>query len=169
MRNKYKILDTYAIIYVNYKNKTYDILVDINDLEFLLKENIKYIDLQNGKYARCYYNSNDRRLLHRVILNAPKDKVVDHINHNTYDNRRKNLRIVSRQQNAQNRRGAQKNNKSTGIRGVSFYKRDKKYEAYYFINGKKIHLGMFNNMEDAERAVVLARKKEMFYLKEVEK
>lgn len=55
-------------------------------------------------------------LMHREIMKARKGEEVDHINHDTFDNRRVNLRIVTRVQNQWNRR-AQKNSKS-GFRGV---------------------------------------------------
>lgn len=42
--------------------------------------------------------------IHRAILNAPDGTVVDHINHNGLDNRRKNLRIATYSQNSANRR-----------------------------------------------------------------
>ena len=56
--------------------------------------------------------------MHRLIMAAPRGRQVDHINHDTLDNRRENLRIVTNRQNNENRNGAYKNSKS-GIRGVS--------------------------------------------------
>jgi len=51
-------------------------------------------------------------------MGEPKGKQVDHWNHDTLDNRKGNLRIVTNRQNNENRNGAYKNSKS-GIRGVS--------------------------------------------------
>jgi hypothetical protein len=42
--------------------------------------------------------------MHRIIMNPPKNMVVDHINHDKLDNREENLRIVTRQVNARNRK-----------------------------------------------------------------
>lgn len=56
--------------------------------------------------------------LHRVVTECPKGLEVDHINHDTLDNRLVNLRVCTRGQNARNR-VLQKNN-SSGFTGVSW-------------------------------------------------
>lgn len=65
----------------------------------------------DGKRKRVY--------LHRVINECPDDKVVDHINHDTLDNRKSNLRNVTASANQQNRKGANSNSLS-GIRNVNW-------------------------------------------------
>ncbi len=59
--------------------------------------------------------------MHRIILDADEGQYVDHINHDTLDNRKANLRIVTNKQNIENRRGANSNS-VTGIRGVTIHK-----------------------------------------------
>ena len=56
----------------------------------------KWFDV-NG-YAR----SRDGKSMHRLIMSPPEDKEIDHMNHNRLDNRKKNLRICTRQENARN-------------------------------------------------------------------
>lgn len=51
--------------------------------------------------------------LHRFITNCPREKVVDHINHNTLDNRKANLKICTRFENQQNLRS--KSTEQTGV------------------------------------------------------
>ena len=83
-----------------------------------------YPNVMGGFYAACriFRNGKNTTLyMHRLIMGEPKGKQVDHWNHDTLDNRRSNLRIVTNRQNNENRAGAYKNSKS-GIRGVSPFK-----------------------------------------------
>lgn len=65
-------------------------------------------------------------VLHRYLMNAPRDMVVDHINHNISDNRKCNLRICTQQHNTWNR-NVRIDNK-LGITGV-YQKKNGKYVA----------------------------------------
>lgn len=60
-------------------------------------------DNGNG-YIRSFVNISPL-YLHRYLMDCPDDLEVDHINHDKYDNRRSNLRIVSHEQNQQNNNG----------------------------------------------------------------
>ena len=87
--------------------------------------------------------------LHRLIMRPPIGLVVDHINRNGLDNRRSNLRLVTISQNRWN---------STQVRGGAkfwgVYKNPAraKYQAAIVVDGKFMHLGMFDTPEDAARA-----------------
>jgi hypothetical protein len=54
--------------------------------------------------------------LHQFVLGGCD--CVDHINHDTLDNRKDNLRIITRSNNSANRKGANSNNKTTGVRNI---------------------------------------------------
>ena len=85
---------------------------------------------------------------HRFILGELcSNMVVDHINHNTLDNRKENLRICTQHQNTMNC-SLSINNKS-GCAGVSFSSKLNKWRSYIMVNRKQIHLGCFENIEDA--------------------
>jgi hypothetical protein len=65
------------------------------------------------------------------------------------DNRLENLRFVTQQEN--NRNSSLNKNNTSGLKGVSFHKNRNKWCAHIAINGKKINLGYFMNIEDAKR------------------
>lgn len=65
--------------------------------------------------------------LHRYIMNAQKGQIIDHINGNTLDNRKANLRACTRSGNQANRKlGA---NNTSDVKGVSWEKRMKCWKA----------------------------------------
>lgn len=88
-----------------------------------------------------------KQYLHHLILGKKNGFVIDHINGNKLDNRVSNLRHISQRQNTLNRR-LNKNN-SSGIRGVIYDSRIKKWCARISTFGKSIHLGSFAIKEDA--------------------
>jgi hypothetical protein len=72
---------------------------------------------------------------------------IDHINGNPSDNRIKNLRDVTNEENHRNMKTRSDN--TSGVMGVFFYKTRKKWEAYIKTDGRKKHLGYFANIDDA--------------------
>ena len=117
----------------------------------------EYLDQWKWRYSASGYvsrsewenGSTKNVLLHRVVCNTPEGMETDHINCNKLDNRKSNLRTCTRAQNAQNR-PAPKNNAS-GFKGVSWFKRDKKWIAYIQCNGKKKNLGRYSSPEEAAK------------------
>jgi hypothetical protein len=88
-------------------------------------------------------------LMHRVILGLDKGNAMhgDHINHNTLDNRRSNLRAVNRSQNMCNRK-IHRNN-TTGFKGVTFMKDRNLYVARIRKDGALKVLGYRSTAESA--------------------
>lgn len=94
--------------------------------------------------------------MHRVILGAPKNMQVDHIDRNPLNNQRSNLRLCTASQNSCNAKsGRQK--QSSNYRGVSVHKG--KFRAQVTINRKVTHVGVFDCEEDAARAYDVVAKK----------
>ena len=104
--NRYILKDNYCILQIQYKDIWYDFLIDLDDVETckLLhwrtvhkKRKIYAITGQYGKNGCACY-------LHNFVLNkyARKGYEVDHINGNSFDNRKQNLRIVRSIENKQN-------------------------------------------------------------------
>lgn len=128
-------------------------MVDDADYEWL--NQFKWHYGQNG-YAkrRKYFKGGGASFIymHRLITYCPQDKEVDHINHDRLDNRRGNLRIVTRQQNNRNQRISKKN--KSGVLGVHYAKHAHKWRAQFKVNGVVKHLGYFDDINKAKEAYV---------------
>jgi hypothetical protein len=85
----------------------------------------------------------DRAKMHRIIIDAPKGKIVDHINRIKTDNRRQNLRIVTKEENVHNqkKRTGTKNN----YKGTKFIKRLGLWESRCRMMGQLHVLGVFKS------------------------
>jgi len=83
---------------------------------------------------------------------------IDHININSLDNRIENLRVVN---NSENQRNKNKYNSSSKYKGVCWHKPTNKWLASITTNVKKIHLGLFENEEEAAEAYNIANEEFM--------
>jgi len=95
---------------------------------------------------------------HRLIFLMHKGylpKTIDHINGDKLDNRIENLRAATVGQNQHNRKTNANN--TSGYKGVSWNKARKKWITGIKLEGKRIHLGYFDNVEEAAEAVRKAR------------
>jgi len=90
-------------------------------------------------------------------MNAPKDVLVDHINHNGLDNRKANLRFATPQQNTWNRRCLSRC-KGTKYIGVSWDKQSRKWRVRILVDGKSRFLGYFEDEKEAAKAFDRAAK-----------
>lgn len=131
-------------------------IVDSEDYERLSK--FKWGLLNKGEgYARRSLSKDGvwgSVLMHREVINAPKEKHVDHKNGNSFDNRKCNLRLCDRSQNMANRK-THKNN-TCGLKGVRFHKSykesSKRWEARIQFRGVSKSLGYFYTKEEAAKA-----------------
>lgn len=87
------------------------------------------------------------------------DGVIDHIDHNTSNNKIDNLRDVSRSENLHNQIKKQRGNVIVTSIGVHFNNKYKKFVARIKVSGKQIHLGNFDDEESASIAYLNAKKK----------
>jgi hypothetical protein len=92
-----------------------------------------------------------------VMHNGNFEGYIDHIDGNRSNNRIENLRVVNRVQNQWNRKIS--HNNTIGIKGVRLRKDSNKYEARISINGSRLVLGSFDDLELAELVVMEARNK----------
>ena len=99
-------------------------------------------------FGRRYYA---HRLAWLYVYGKWPDNQIDHINGNKDDNRITNLRNASSCQNNQNSRINKSN--SSGFKGVSWNKKSKKWRAYCGAFGRQVHIGLFDDINDAAAAV----------------
>lgn len=132
-------------------------LVDDADYEWLMQQ--KWLASFHPRYNQgngAYMAKQSRKTngvsmyMHRLIMGATKGQDVDHINGNTLDNRRENLRLSTRSENNMNK-GKQRNNKS-GYKGVYFCKWTNRWAAQIVVNRKKKLIGRFDTPEEAHEA-----------------
>jgi hypothetical protein len=123
-------------------------LVDDEDYEDLIQFKWYALCCRNTFYAarKIWVDKKQiMELMHRRILDLKfgDGKYTDHVNHNELDNRQKNLRICTNRENLCNR--PKQHNNTSGYKGVSWHKRNKKWQAYTYVDSRKKHLGLFKS------------------------
>lgn len=96
--------------------------------------------------------------LHRELMDAPDNTVVDHVNGETLDNRKHNLRVTDQFTNQQNRLGPNRNNTS-GELGVSWNREKHAWDASAMVNGVE-YKARFKQKQDATDAARKMRRGE---------
>jgi hypothetical protein len=124
-------------------------IVDTSDYDWLNQWNwyANWSEVTHSFYAVRTLN---HVRMAREILGCDSTKEADHINHDTLDNRRINLRKVNKQENATNKRMYQSN--TSGFIGVSWNKHKQKWTASIGYRGEIIYVGAFPSSEEAARA-----------------
>lgn len=152
---------TKEILLGNKKEKLYTI-VDDEDYAKLIKLKWNF----NGGYVVHSITSGEDRgkkiRMHRLIMHPNDDDIVDHINGNTLDNRKSNLRITNETGNIRNSRKMEKKKQVTSkYKGVSWDKQMSAWKVSIRNCGKVEHLGYFNN-EDVAGYVYNLKAKKIF-------
>jgi hypothetical protein len=116
---------------------------------YLNNDGYYHIGLNNKNGKQC--NPKFHRLLAKVFIDNPENKpIVDHIDGCRTNNTLSNLRWCTWQENTHNK--VSQKNSSSKFKGVSYFKRDKKWRARIHIDGKSHCLGLFKNEYDAHLA-----------------
>lgn len=126
--------------------KGYKAIVDDEDFEFLNQFHWTYslgYALRHGKVCGKY----KAIYMHRLVNKTPKGVFTDHINRNKLDNRKINLRTVTKSQNQRN--VDTQSNSTSGFKGVSYHKLNKRWQTYIKVNGKQIALGSYGDARQA--------------------
>lgn len=131
-----------------------DVVYIIGMREVVLDEEFEYLRPRikfNYNYPVIYEKDNRTFLHHLVIGKPPAGLEVDHINRNTFDNRKQNLRFLSHGDNMRNRLSWSK----SGYRGAYLdksSKRSKPWRSEIKLKGKRINLGYYDTAVKAHEA-----------------
>jgi hypothetical protein len=151
--------DQTATIFVRRRcGELIELLIDLDDFDRVMAIPTKWSVVRSttGDY---YGRTGDTRstqcvLLHRLIMNAPQGQMVDHINGNTLDNRKANLRCVSA---GQNRTNLGRTASKSGHLNVSYRKDKNTWRVRASVNGKEVYFGSYADINDAIAAAKNAR------------
>lgn len=135
--NKYDLSGEYGIGYTFNGDK---FLFDLEDYQ-KIKDYCWCVN--SDGYLLTYLNSKIIRM-HRFLTDG---QLIDHINGNTLDNRKINLRVANKSKNGMNR--YLQSNNTSGVTGVYWNKNLNKWSSHITINRKNIYLGSFDNFDDA--------------------
>jgi hypothetical protein len=116
--------------------------------------------LNRGGYLIVDLYENAKRKthkIHRLVANAfldnPDDKLcVDHKDNNKTNNYISNLRFATTKENSRNRKLSSRN--TSNVKGVCWHKRVKKWCAQIKIDGISVHIGYYDDLDDARTARV---------------
>lgn len=129
-------------------------IVDDEDYDFLNQWKWCALKQQDGKFyavrTAIVKNRNNestpkRIAMHRLVNNTPDKLYTDHINGDTLDNRKCNLRSCTNSENQFNR--GKSSNNSSGFRGVD--RAYGKFRATIQIDGNRLYLGSYNTASEA--------------------
>jgi len=122
-------------------------VVDDEDFEWLTQRKWHACIGNRGKvYARSRNGGRTKIRMHQLIMNPPDGFCVDHIDGNTMNNQRSNLRICTQAENGRNSRINKTH--STGFKGV-YQAKSGRYIAHILSSGRLKHLGTFDTPEEA--------------------
>lgn len=130
------------------KNKVI-ILVDNENYDYLNKFSW-HINSWGYVYRHIPKNRKSKISMHREIMGFPKDMCIDHINHNTLDNRKQNLRVCTLSQNGANQ--IKRKGLSSIFKGVTWDKSKNKWMAQIMIHKKHFYLGRYKDEIEAAKA-----------------
>lgn len=148
--NAWTVYDTYAICNILYKNEIVSTYIDVEDYEVaskyswrISKKKLKYYVVSGSfKKGTMIY-------LHQLVFGNDSTKMeIDHIDGNSLNNMKSNLRLVTHQENVDNIRATRIDNQ-IGIRGIVYNKNRKLYQVDFTYHGKRYYVKSWKTIEEA--------------------
>lgn len=135
---------------------TKDLFAIVDDSDFAWLNQFNWFSHRDKlKWYAVRKHDNKQEPMHKTIMNTPTGMTVDHINGNSLDNRRSNLRLATQQEQCFNRK-KRVDKCSSRYKGVSYNKKCKLWGAYICKDKKQYHLGYFEDESDAALAYTVA-------------
>lgn len=128
-----------------------NVFIDDEDYERIKNFNWGIAVKKNVPYIQATTKAPRKTIqLARLIMNAEAGYLIDHVNGDTLDNRKENLRAASKKTNAQNMKPNA--NTTSKYKGVCWDKFRNKWRASIKVNNRQCHIGRFNLEEEAAKA-----------------
>jgi hypothetical protein len=130
-------------------------LIDADDYDRVSRMRWYPQPRNGGIYAMAtslYYIPKHHKCLHAFIMKAEPGQIIDHINGDTLDNRKANLRFVSAAENARNARRPTFVGKTSKFKGVYWLEGRQRWMATITCDGVQSSLGVFSDEAEAARA-----------------
>lgn len=163
MKNKFRIDGETTVVFLSSGDGIKEAIIDTKSLEILndFEGTFRAVWNHNTQsyYAQGYDLTNSTKkknvMMHRWLMCAPEGMVVDHLNHDTLDNRKSNLKVTTQSCNMFNLDPRKLQGR---VPGVKWYETRQKWRAVVKVNGKEKHLGYYKEKVDAVIAVETFRK-----------
>jgi hypothetical protein len=159
MRNQYEVRGNEVIVFAYRKGEEFEFMFELADLDFLRSIDRKFTVVQSrgeGVYLG-YCKGGKHYLVHRVLMDAPEGLFVDHIDQNTRNMKRSNLRLLTVSESNQNKRvmtntGERQINKrilKTTKNGKVYEYERFVFELYDIEKGRRTFTKSFKTLEEA--------------------
>lgn len=148
--NTWALYDTYAVCNVLYGKEVVSFEIDVSAYT-LVSSYTWRISKKRQKYYVVSGSAKKGTLMyvHQLILGpTPAGMEIDHIDGNSLNNRKANLRFVSHQENVDNIKATRIDNQ-IGIRGIVYEKKSRKYKVDFYYHGHRYYLKDWDTLEEA--------------------
>lgn len=147
--NQFIQYEEYSVINILYNGEVINAIIDNDDFERCQQRSWRISKKRNKLYVISGSKSkNDMIYLHQFIIGkAPDGYACDHIDGNSLNNRRNNLRFITISENA--RRVSVRIDSQIGIRGITYNKKEKRYVVDFVFDKKRFYSKHWKTIEEA--------------------
>ena len=147
--NHYEIIGNYVLVdcYDQHGVISRKFLCDIDDLELVKQYRWRVTDKRGTYYVVTGNQYSEIKYFHLEVMGKYIDGEIDHINRDTLDNRKCNLRAASYSDQKINQKISSRN--KSGFKGVSYSVQQNNYVVDFSYNRKRLYIKRFDNLNEA--------------------